>query len=324
MKLMEISEAIDVLRDREKRFYDLELPVSEIWMNPDGKMRVGSFLPEVRLQEQALTTLANRIGVQAGYLRRCTDDLIDLRAENVNRWLRKLPQDKQCLIRMDGCECRAILSTSYVPVSNLELLERFQEYAPDMNGNTKVNLELDPTAMACQIHWTDPDHTVELLTPGDVSHLGVHIGNSEVGFRSVEIAAFMFRLVCTNGMVVAEKTWCFRQTHLSCIEQLDTTFEVALPQIIQKLPQIGSRFQEAIEVVVENPFEEIERIANRNSLSAKQQKLVTEHFNRTPDPTMFGIMNAFTGAANQEGIDWESRRVLQRTGGSILAGINRG
>ena len=324
MKLISISEATEHLREREKRFYDLTIPVSEIRMNPEGTMNLNGFLQSAPLQTQALTTLANRIGVQAGYLRRCSDDLVDLRAENVNRWLQKLPQDKQFLIRMDGCECRAILSTSYVPVSNLELLERFQEHSPDMNGNTNVNLELDATAMACQIHWTDPEHTIELLTPGDVSHLGIHLGNSEVGFHSVVIAAFMFRLVCTNGMVVAESKWSFRQTHLSCIEQLDTTFEIALPNVIQKLPQMGSRFQKAMDIIVENPVDEIEQIANRSGLTVRQQKLVTDHFNRTPDPTMFGIMNAFTGSANLEGLDWESRRILQKTGGAILVEVDGG
>lgn len=211
-----------------------------------------------------------------------------------------------------------------MPVSNLELLEKFQEHAPDMNGNTSVNLELDATAMACQIHWTDPEHTVELLTPGDVSHLGIHLGNFEVGFHSVVIAAFMFRLTFTNGMVVTESKWSFRQTHLSCIEQLDTTFEIALPQVIQKLPQLGSRFQSAMDIIVDNPVEEIEQIANRNGLTVKQIRLVTDHFNRTPDPTIFGVINAFTGSANLEGVDWESRRVLQRTGGVVLAGINGG
>ncbi|RQV95828.1 DUF932 domain-containing protein [bacterium] len=322
MRLMEMSEAVQTLQEREKRFYDLELPVSEIRMNPDGTMRIGSFLPNARLQDQALTTLANRIGVQGGYLRRCRDDLIDLRAENVNRWLRKLPQDKNFFVRMDGCECRAILSTSYVPVSNLQILKKFQEYAPSKNGNTRVNLELDATAMACQIHWTDPNHTVELLTPGDVSHLGVHLGNSEVGFHSVEIAAFMFRLVCTNGMVVGVKTWSVRQTHLSCIEQLDETFEIALPSIIEKLPEMGSKFQLAMDITIEDPVEEIEQITNRNGLTVRQRKLVIETFNRTPDPTLFGVINSFTGAANREGVDWESRRILQRTGGAVLAGID--
>ncbi len=324
MKLIGISEAIETLREREKRFFDMTLPVSEIRMNQDGTMKLNGLMSSSRLQSQALNTLANRIGVQAGYLRRCDDDLIDLRAQNVNRWLQKLPQDKEFLVRMDGRECRAVLSTSYVSVSNLELLERFQQYAPDINGSSKVNLELDATAMACQIHWTDPDHTVELLAPGDISHLGLHIGNSEVGFHSVEIAAFMFRLVCTNGMVVAEKSWCFRRTHLSCIEQLNETFEVAVPQIVQKLPEMGSIFQTAMNITVEDPVKEIERLANQNGLTIKQHNLVIDHFNRALDPTMFGIINAFTGAANDEGVDWESRRILQRTGGTALAEIDRG
>lgn len=320
MEHCSMAQAITCLRIRERRFFDLRIPAKEVRMNEDGTMKIGSFLSSVPLQEQALLTLANRIGVQAGYLRRCADDLFDLRAENVNRWLAKLPRDKEFFVRMDGAECRAILSTSYTPVGNLALMERFQESCPVLNGNVKVNLELNPVAMAAQLYWTTTEYSVELTTPGDISHLGFQIGNSEVGFHSVEIAAFMFRLVCSNGLVVSEKAWSVKQTHLSKTDQLDSTFD-ELPRIMDQLPHVGKRLQAATRIPVENPIAEIEKIANRHALPRRQLELVLLVYQLNVDPTMFGVINSFTGAANEKGICWETRRTLQRAGGAILAGV---
>lgn len=321
MKNLSIDEAVSALTERQRRFLDLVLPVSEIRMNEDGTLRMGSDPQHVPLQDQALTTLANRIGVQGGYLRRCEGDLLDLRAENVNRWLERLPQDRELLVRLDGSECRALLSTSYVPVSNLELLARFQDSCPSLNGDVRVNLEIDPIAMAAQIYWVTPECTVEHGRPGDISHLGIHLGNSEVGFHSVEIAAFMFRLVCSNGAVVAERTWCVRQTHLSCAEHLAATFD-SLPEIIRMLPVMREQLHAARGMLIEDPLEEIKRLSWKHKLTLGQAELVRDAFRLNPDGSLFGLINAFTGAANREGIGWESRRTLQKVGGTILASVH--
>ena len=319
MKGLSLGETLSHLREREKRFYDLTLPATEIRMNPDGTIKLNGFMQGAKLQDQALTTLANRIGIQGGYLRRCEGDLIDLRAQNVNRWLGKVEPNSSFLVRMDGNECRAVLSDSYVPVSNLELIERFSEYHPDIEDRTlKVNLDLDATGMAAQLYFTDEKRTVTLKELGDLAFGGIQIGNSEVGFHSVELAMFMFRLVCSNGMVIAERAWGFRRTHLSQREHLDILFQESLPQIVENLPMIARKFQGAIRISVENPAEMFDRIFRKFNLTQWQQKLVTETYGRTADSTLFGIINAFTGAANQEGLPWETRRVLQRAGGNLL------
>ena len=319
MKGLSIGDVLDHLREREKRFYDLKLPATEVRMNSDGTVRLNGFIQSARVQDQALTTLASRIGIQGGYLRKCEGDLIDLRAQNVNRWLEKVESGTEFLVRMDGSECRAILSDSYIPVSNLELIERFSEHYPNGDAHQlKVNLDLEAIGMVAQIYFTDEMRSVTLRELGDLAFGGIQIGNSEVGFHSVELAMFMFRLVCSNGMVIAERAWGFRRTHLSQREHLDILFQESLPQIVENLPRIARKFQGAIRITVENPAEMFDRIFRKFNLTQWQQKLVTETYGRTADSTLFGIINAFTGAANQEGLPWESRRVLQRAGGNLL------
>ena len=42
------------------------------------------------------------------------------------------------------------------------------------------------------------------VSPGDIVQAGVIISNSEVGLGSVSIQPLIYRLVCSNGMVVNE------------------------------------------------------------------------------------------------------------------------
>jgi hypothetical protein len=75
-----------------------------------------------------------------------------------------------------------ILSDSYIPVSNLELIEKFAEHYPNGDGrNLKVNLEIEAVGMAAPIYFTDEKRSVELRELGDLAFGGIQIGNSEVG-----------------------------------------------------------------------------------------------------------------------------------------------
>ena len=178
--------------------------------------------------------------------------------------------------------------------------------------------------MAAQVYFTDEKRSVVLRELGDLAFGGIQIGNSEVGFHSVELAMFMFRLVCSNGMVIAERAWGFRRTHLSQREHLEILFQESLPLIIENLPMIAKRFQGALRIAIEDPAEMFDKVFRRFNLTQWQQKLVMETHARTADSTLFGVINAFTGAANHEDLPWESRRVLQRAGGNLLIEANVG
>lgn len=321
MKGVRLSEALEHLQERQRNYYDFELSAKEVRMNDDGTMWLSSLIPAAHLQDQALNSLANRIGVQAGYLRRCSGELTDLRAENVNRWLQRIPNDKRFFVRMDGNECRAILSTSYKPLDNLEILDMVFDQYYHQEQWMRVNLELDATEMMAQIFWISDEYSVTARKSGDTSRLGVHIGNSEVGFHSVEFAAYIYRLVCTNGMVISEKI-SYRRTHLMDSSKLSGLISEALPEIIQSLPRIGNTYRRSMEIEVPNPIRELERLCERFKLTKEQQSLVFLNFQLNPDYTLFGIANAFTGAANEAKLSVESRRTLQKAGGEVLAGIN--
>ena len=88
-----------------------------------------------------------------------------------------------------------MFTTKYIPVDNFEVAERLDSlgYGPD----TEVQCHLDPEFMSLSI----PDGKNAFDINGDRFKPGISISNSEVGLASLSIAAFVLRLVCTNGLV---------------------------------------------------------------------------------------------------------------------------
>jgi hypothetical protein len=128
---MESLSLLDLERqlvERDAGFRDSVVPASEIRMEPErGDLAIrGEPHP---VQDQVLTLLGPKIEVPAQYLRRCPPWL---RAENVNHWMKDLG-DRDMLVRYDGDAVRAVLSTRYKPVSNLDLVQRLTGF---MSGSS--------------------------------------------------------------------------------------------------------------------------------------------------------------------------------------------
>ena len=69
------------------------------------------------------------------------------------------------------------------------------------------------------------------VTPGDTVQAGLIISNSEVGLGSVLVQPLVYRLVCSNGMVVNDaKT---RRTHLGRVTSTDEDFLLYSPETLQ-------------------------------------------------------------------------------------------
>ena len=151
-----------------------------------------------RLQPRAFDQLAGKLRVPASYLHRCPGDLV---ARNLNSWLAGIHTD--VLIRFDGDEVRAVLSPRYQPVSSLELVRALSRAMPD---DTPVRYELTCAHFVAQV-----------LTPesqnGGGLRGGISIGNSETGFRVVEMSALIFRVICLNGLIMGDSEVTVRRRH---------------------------------------------------------------------------------------------------------------
>ena len=145
--------------------------------------------------------VASALGIPAKYYDLMQKEKPELLAENVNSWFADKPSSY--MVRsMDygaGQVARALLSERYRRIDNMEIATAV---LPLFAGNDQYEV------MSCEVtenrlYLKVVNHRLEMeVRRGDIVQAGVMISNSEVGLGAVSIQPLVYRLVCTNGMVV--------------------------------------------------------------------------------------------------------------------------
>jgi len=141
------------------------------------------------------------------------------------------------------------------------------------------------------------------------------VSNSEVGLASLSIAAFFLRLVCTNGMISkTEVSASHRHISLKILGE----FPKVLERVSFELGQQESQFRISMQTPVENPLMTIESFNRQFQIGEKEREAVKLGWEQEMGNTLFHVANAYTRAAQFEGLLAEASYRLQKVGGSIL------
>jgi hypothetical protein len=289
--------------------FDETVSLSEIEFGSLSEMWIGGVGVEVLPQAQRL--LANRLKVPFTYLERCP---ADLQAENLNYWLEQERKERNTFFcRFNGQhQVRAVFTDRYTAIDNREILAKMPELG--FRPEQEVQYMLDDGMMVVKV----PEYarSFEVALKDNVVP-GLSIGNSEIGFLSFCIECFYLRLVCTNGMVVPVPVGQSRFKHIS-----RRAFE-ALPETIRQVAERSNRQQEqmviSVNTSVHNPIQTIESFNKRFSLTQSEGEMVKSSWEQEPVQTMWGVIQAFTGAARAPELTVEVAYRLERVGGQILA-----
>jgi hypothetical protein len=209
----------------------------------------------------------------------------------------------------DGEEVRAIFTPKYKPLDNFEVLERLDSlgYPPE----TPVQCHLDSEFMSLSI--LDKKETFSLN--GDKITPGVSVSNSEVGLACLSIAAFFLRLICTNGLVAkTEVKASYKHVSLKIFKEFPKVLENVALELAKKKDQLRISAQSK----VDNPLATIESFNSQFQIDKKAKEAIEWAWRREAGDTMFNVVNAYTRAAQFEGLSAESSYRLQKVGGMIL------
>jgi len=261
------------------------------------------------LRPVAQRSISNRLGIPYPYLTRCPSDV---QAMNLNHWIKHEKND-QLLFRFDGQEVRAVFTTKYIPVDNFEVMERLDSlgYKPE----TPVQCHLDTEFMSLSI----PDGAKAFDINGDKFKPGISISNSEVGLASLSIAAFVLRLVCTNGLV-AKSDVSASYRHVST--KILSEFPIVMDKVSLELGAQREQFRLSLESRVENPESTLASFNRQFALNGGEKDAVEWAWPQEAGETMFHVVNTYTRAAQMEGLPAESSFRLSRVGGNILGMLN--
>ena len=149
------------------------------------------------IRQTAHRQLGTYLGIPQKYYELMRTDAPELLAYNANYWFSQ-KNELRTLRTMDGC-ARAFLSNRYRRIDNLDIASVTLPVIGELPEARFVSTQITDDFMYIKV--VNPRLQADVV-PGDVVQAGVIISNSETGLGSVTIQPLIYRLVCSNGMVI--------------------------------------------------------------------------------------------------------------------------
>ncbi|MFC1816584.1 DUF932 domain-containing protein [Thermodesulfobacteriota bacterium] len=303
-----LAKVSDRVNEMSINCFDKNMPVKDISFDNLETVRIGNTQTH-QLREIAQRSISWRLGIPYQYLKKCSPDVQKL---NMNYWIEK-ERNEQLFFRYDGDDVRAIFTPKYKPVDNFEVIERLDSLG--YGSDTRVQCSLDHEFMLLSIM----DGNKAFKINGDTFKPGVSISNSEVGLASLSIAAFVMRLICSNGLIRKTEIGASYR-HVS--HKILSEFPEVLDNVSYELGKQKSQFLLSMESPVDNPQGTINSFNRQFQLDKVEKDAVEWAWPQEIGDTMFNIVNTYTRAAQFPGLSAGSSYQLQKVGGNILGMLN--
>jgi hypothetical protein len=309
MNWKEIEDRI-VLDDRNK--WDKRATAGQLQIDQAGRLEFldglgldGFERESYPLSDLAVGQMCQRLEIPTRYYRRLSGLMQALVAGyDLNRL-----KDETFLLRGKGDLIRAFLSSRYVTYNNAQIAETVEGLLGDSPVRVK-SFVLEETHMFTKVIAD------EIADPASGLKAGIMIGNSEVGLGSVSVEPFVFRLACTNDLVVAREK-SFRHAHINLsAAELTRRVAEAVGETFEIADSLMGRFLEARRDPIPDPVETIRRLAEARKLSRKVTDDVLSSYQAEPERSRFGVINAFTSTAR--GLAPLERINMERFAGTLL------
>jgi hypothetical protein len=317
--LSDLVAAFD--RTEASHHSDIDVLVRALAMTERANIIVPDLGP-CALTPWAKKQLASRLGIKWDLW----FDGIDpkLRADEVNRRLSRDSGKVRVKTAVGAGEdaesvatLRGFVSTSYATIPDALVGQAILEEL--RAGDPKV---MRRTATDCTTSYVvrvgAPFHVGGPAQVGDVVG-GLLVRNSDVGYASLVIALHVTRLVCKNGMVVAENKSIIHRAHRR-IDMHDLKEKLAiglrdLPARIQRAARVLERSAHHRVEQVETALIEILRLAR---VPQRRLAVFTAAYEKEPHPSPFGIAQAITLGAQDAKVSAEERIALEQAVGEYV------
>ena len=298
-----LGNVFDRVHEMSRNYHDKFIEVREISFESLETISISDELH--RLKPIAQQSISNRLGIPFHYLKKCPPDIQRL---NLNHWL-AYERNEELFFRFNGDDVRAIFTPRYIPTDNVEVLDKLKSL--DYPLDTRVQSSIDDDFMMVNI----PDGRQSFTINGERMTPGISVSNSEVGLASLSIAAFVLRLVCTNGMISkTQVSASYRHISGKILSELPGV----LTDISGELAKKKDQFRLSVESKVEHPEMTINSFNNQFQLNKVEKEAVEWAMPLEYGQTMFHVINVYTKAAQYPELPADSGYKLQKVGGMIL------
>lgn len=289
----------------------------------------------LNVNEVAHNQIGSTLGIPAKYYDKMRSDNPELLAQNVNSWFEKNP--KTHMVRTLDGTARAFLSDSYRRIDNYDIAQTVLPILSEVFdvGNPQNSFEVTDERLYLKV--VNPRLTTEVV-PGDIVQAGILITNSEVGLGSMTIQPLIYRLVCSNGMVVndakvrkyhaGKKNEALEDFTLYSNETLmadDRALQLKIRDTVRAVAE-QARFERVVEmmrlakgakITTNNIPMMVEMAAPEFGYTKKEGEGILDYLIRGNDLSMYGFANATTRYA-QDVQSYDRSTALESIGYSIM------
>ena len=337
-----IAEVLRELQRQNTMKRDFITPARALHLEDDGRTFVMNGVPgaegaggSVSGEESAGNTMvldttplfhrqvASSLGIPAKYYDLMQDQKPELLADNVNSWLSD--RDQNYMVRSMSSEAelvdtgvntsllaRAFLSDRYRRIDNMDVAAAVLPLFAGSDQFEIVSSEVTSVRMYIKIL----NHRLEAeVKPGDYVQAGVVISNSEVGLGAVSVQPLLYRLICTNGMVIND--FGQRKHHIgraakvmddsfelysdATIEAEDKAFLLKLRDVTRaaieetRFNQIVDTLRESTDARITGPVQDVVELTGKSlGITQDEQDGVLKYLIEGGDLSLYGLSNAFT------------------------------
>ena len=287
------------------------------------------------VNEVAHNQIGTTLGIPAKYYDKMRTDNPELLAQNVNSWFGKNP--KTHMVRTLDGTARAFLSNSYRRIDNFDIAQTVLPILNEIFDVVNPQNSFEVTDERLYLKVVNPRLTTE-VSVGDVVQAGILITNSEVGLGSLTIQPLVYRLVCSNGMIINDakvrkyhagrRNEALEDFTLYSSETLmaddralqlkirDTVMAVAEQARFEKVVDLMRMAKEA-RITTTNIPQMVEMAAPEFGYSKQEGQGILDYLIRGGDLSLYGFANATTRFA-QDVQSYDRSTALESIGYSIM------
>ena len=329
---LSLTDLVAQIEANETKKLDMIADTRKITMLDNGSLDledVGNF----KVNDWTHKQIGERLGIPAKYYNLLLTEARDLLATNVNRWFAERPEQR--LVRtLDGVT-RAFLSNRYKVVEHKQLALSILPIIMEIPGIEFESCAITDTKM--YIKATTKSLQAE-ITEGDIVQAGIVISNSEVGAGAIRVEPLIYRLVCTNGMILEDGA--YRASHLGkqngaigeVVELQQDTIEAGAKKIALECRDFANaimdpkKFQERVLKMREttkreiqgDPVKAIEIVSNKLKLNDTESSSVLRNLVKDHDLSQWGVLNAVTKMSQDDHTSYDRATEIEAAGSKIL------
>lgn len=292
---------------------DYKVPIKSMRMTDDLMIKFDDH--ELPLSNLATGHLCGKLSVPSRYFNRLVDSGNKvLAAQNINTWLDDPTDKRTFFIRSYAGMIRGVLSGSYSVYDAPEILSTVQEIFPSdkfvLKGSYVSNERL---------HLRLIENTM-LDIEGEDLYAGITLDSSDVGRSGLSVRFFIWKKVCTNGLVIAKSSGkLFKQKHIGINHE---EFASGLTEGLQNFYTLKDKVAESIrdtsKLPVSDDYDELlQQIKDQTNLSNQAAEKVINLMQIKYAPTQWGLINGITEVAQE--FTLETRIQLEEIAGNMLA-----